>query len=166
MSEHRFNYKYINYLLVGLILLANSHTTVTYAREVIPTKLVDAALKARYVPTVIENLPPVELKIAPTSPEDLIRHYSKLYGIDPTLPLKIAYAESQYKNVPNYKYDGESGRYTAFGIFQFLKSTWITYCSPNPLDRMDIEKNIECGVKMIANGQESHWNESRGAWEL
>lgn len=97
--------------------------------------------------------------------ETLIVEYSARYGIDPVLPLAIAKAESNFKNVPNHKYDGESGIYTAYGIFQFLKSTWLNNCSDNPADRMDVEKNIDCGVRMISEKKEGHWNESRKFWK-
>lgn len=79
--------------------------------------------------------------------------------------MAIAWAESQYKNVENYKYDGEHGRYSAYGIFQFTRTTWMDYCTPNQADRMEIEKNIDCAVRMISEGKISHWNESREDWK-
>lgn len=105
---------------------------------------------------------------APKTPynavEQLIVDASARYGISPDLPLRIAKAESNFKNVPNFKYDGEHGKYSAYGIFQFTRTTWKTFCSPNQSDRMIIEKNIDCAVRMISEGKESHWNESRDSW--
>lgn len=100
----------------------------------------------------------------PTDVVGLISYYSKQYGIDERIPLEVARAESNYKNVPNFKYDGEKGRYTAYGIFQFTRTTWKGFCTPDPTDRMDIEKNIECGVRMLSEGRISHWSESRSMW--
>lgn len=94
----------------------------------------------------------------------LITHYALKYDIDPKIPLAVGKAESGYKNVPNFKYDGEGGRYTAYGIFQFTRTTWKGFCTPDPADRMDIEKNVECGVRMMSEGHIKHWNESKHMW--
>ena len=97
--------------------------------------------------------------------QELIISYSEKYKVDPQLTLAIAKAESRFKNVPNYKYDGEVGRYSAFGIFQFTRTTWMGFCTPDKADRMDIEKNIDCAVRMISEGKTSHWSQSAGEWE-
>lgn len=101
----------------------------------------------------------------PETPEERIVRRAKEFGYDPTKALAIAWAESRFKNVPNYKYDGETGRYTAYGIFQFTRTTYRAFCG-DPDERMDIDKNIDCAVRMLAEGGESHWNESRDNWHL
>lgn len=113
--------------------------------------------------TYAKEVPPVE-NIKPSDPVGLITYYALKYDIDPQIPLEVARVESGYKNVPNFKYDGEGGRYTAYGIFQFTRTTWKGFCTPDPADRMDIEKNIECGVRMLSEGKINHWNESRSMW--
>lgn len=100
----------------------------------------------------------------PTDPQGLIVYYSDIYGVDPRLTLAIAKAESEFKNVQNFKYDGEHGKYSAYGIYQFTRTTWMGFCTPDKADRMDIEKNIDCGVRMISEGKTSHWSESEKKW--
>lgn len=111
----------------------------------------------------MEVVAPVTVVTQETFVENLIIKYSKEYGIDPILPLNIAYAESRFKNVPNFKYDGEDGKYTAYGIFQFTRTTYKQHCD-NPNERVEIEPNIKCGVRMIAEGKTGHWQESHFAW--
>lgn len=98
-----------------------------------------------------------------TIPE-LIEHYAIEYGHDPDVMLAIAQAESRFRNVPNYLYDGESGRYTAFGIFQITKTTWKYLCGDDVHNRKVPIKNIECAMK-IADDSLSHWDESKHAWQ-
>lgn len=102
--------------------------------------------------------------VKPTDPRGLIVYYSNIYGADTRLTLAIAKAESHFKNVPNYLYDGELGKYSAYGIYQFTRTTWMQECTPDKSERMDIEKNIECAVRLISEGKESHWNESKSKW--
>lgn len=83
----------------------------------------------------------------------------------PEKALAIANAESRFKNVPNFKYDGEDGYYTAYGIFQITRTTYKHFCG-NPDERLDVDKNIECALKILSQGGESHWNESRHVWGL
>lgn len=100
----------------------------------------------------------------------IIRHIAEREGVDPELMLDIAYAESKFRNVPNYKYDGEKGGYTAFGIFQFTRTTYKGYCG-DPDERFMPVKNIECAARILKEkGGTSHWEESRnngygGGWE-
>ena len=115
-------------------------------------------------PTYSHNITVYAIETKPADPVGLVSFYAKKYGIDERIPLEIARAESNFKNVPNFKYDGEGGRYTAYGIFQFTRTTWKSFCTPDPADRMDIEKNIDCGVRMLSEKRISHWNESRFLW--
>ncbi len=100
----------------------------------------------------------------PSDVRGLIVWYAEFFETDPALPIAVARAESNFKNVPNYLYDGEDGYYTAYGIFQITRTTFKAFCG-NPDLRKDIEENIKCGVKIIANGGIGHWNASSAVWE-
>ena len=104
------------------------------------------------------------LKLTPYSPIELmIMEEAVLAGVDTELALKIADCESQFRNVPNFKYDGESGRYTAYGIFQITKST--ADLTGLNLDRRKIEDNIKMGIHLLKTDGVGHWKESRDCWE-
>lgn len=92
----------------------------------------------------------------------LIERYTWKYTEDATLALNVAYAESQFRNVPNYKYDGENGKYTAYGPFQLTRTFYKSFCG-NPMERLIVEKNIECAVKVMYTRKNAlnHWKESK-----
>jgi len=96
--------------------------------------------------------------------DDKIRFYSDKYKLNTELNLKVAKAESQLKNVCNYKYTSETGRYTACGIYQITRSTYRSYCG-DPKDRFDIDKNIECAMVIMSTSGYHHWKESQDKWE-
>lgn len=66
----------------------------------------------------------------------------------------IATKESKWRNVPNYLYDGEQGRFTAFGPFQVLKSTAAAY-STN--DRREPYENIRIAVALYRARGSTPW---------
>lgn len=88
------------------------------------------------------------------------------YGLDPNVMLAIARAESNFKNVCNYLYDGEDGYRTACGVFMITRSTWGYYCEDENIyeNRMDIDKNIECAMVIASESGLHHWNESKQNW--
>ena len=90
-----------------------------------------------------------------------IEHYSAIYGADTLLAINISYAESRYKNVPNYAYDGENGISTAYGPFQLTRTFYKSFCG-NPDERLIVDKNIECAIKVMALQKNPylHWIES------
>lgn len=98
--------------------------------------------------------------------QEKIELKAKEYGLNPELMLKIAEAESQFRNVPNYLYKGEDGKYTAYGIFQITRPTWKHFCGEdNSLEqRSNIDKNIECAMIIASESGVHHWNESKLAW--
>lgn len=59
---------------------------------------------------------------------------------------------------------------SASGLFQFLDSTFTTFC----IEKYSIVNNIalkndpavqlDCGVNMLREGLSSHWNESKKYW--
>lgn len=85
-------------------------------------------------------------------------------GYSPTRAVAIARAESNLN--PNAKNKTSS----ASGLFQFIDSTYKYYCVDLyslalSLDRKnDPDVQIECALKMLSTGGESHWNESRHIW--
>jgi hypothetical protein len=93
----------------------------------------------------------------------IIRQKCGDYEVDCDLAIKIADAESNFKNVPNHKYTDEKGKYTAYGVFQITRTTYKSFCG-NPSERMDIEKNIDCGLHIMEVSGVQHWNESKSEW--
>ena len=96
--------------------------------------------------------------------ESYIEQQALNYGLDPKLMLAIAKSESECKNKPNYLYDGEKGRYSAFGIFQITRTTYREYCNNNIADRFIPEKNIDCAMIIATTSGLHHWNESKHKW--
>lgn len=89
---------------------------------------------------------------------------SKASGLNSGVMLAIAKAESRYRNVPNYKYTSEKGYYTAYGIFQITRTTYRAFCG-DPAERLDVEKNIDCAMKIAKTSGLHHWDESAYAWK-
>lgn len=85
------------------------------------------------------------------------------YGLDPELMKAIAWSESNYMNVWNYKHAERPDYYTAFGIFQIVKSTYAGFCG-DPEERFDIDKNIECAMIIASTSGTHHWSESKYMW--
>jgi len=80
---------------------------------------------------------------------------SREHGVDETLALEIAEAESNFRMVKN----PES---TAFGVFQFLEGTWEEQCNG---DREDLKDNVTCGIEMIERGELWRWFASKEEWD-
>lgn len=78
-------------------------------------------------------------------------------GADPDLAICIARLESGFRNVPNL-----SGESSAYGVFQFLDSTWRKTVHRmgkdwTLADKRDVDKNIEAGVWLLAHDGPGHW---------
>jgi len=108
--------------------------------------------------------PVVLQETLPETVEEKIVWYAERYGPDPSTMLRICKAESGLRNVPNYLYTDESGRYTAYGICQITRTTYRTYCGEDVSERMDVDKNIECAMIIASTSGLHHWNESRANW--
>ncbi len=77
--------------------------------------------------------------------EQLIVHYSAVYGIDPQTPKCIAFRESGYNQFSKNKSS------TASGVYQYLSSTWkSTDEGKAGLSVFDAEANVKAGVKYMA----------------
>lgn len=105
-----------------------------------------------------------ELKGDATLIQEYIRGKAIEAGLNPETMLAIAKAESRFRNVSNFKYTDESGHYTAFGIFQITRTTFKSFCG-NPDERMDIQKNIDCAMKIAKESGLHHWSESEYNWK-
>lgn len=66
-------------------------------------------------------------------------------------------------NVWNYMHDEAPDYYTAFGIFQIIRTTYEHFCG-DPEERFDIDKNIECAMIIASTSGTHHWSASEGAW--
>lgn len=77
--------------------------------------------------------------------QDLIRHYSSVYGISSDTPFCIAKYESGYNQ---YSKNRNS---TASGVFQYLSSTWSSTDEGKlGLSVFDADANVKAAVKYMA----------------
>jgi hypothetical protein len=96
---------------------------------------------------------------------DQVTYFAFQEGVDLKLAHAIVKGESNYKNVPNYKYHENPNYWSAYGIFQITRTTYKGFCG-DPEERYEITPNIKCGIKILATeGGENHWNPSRHAWK-
>jgi hypothetical protein len=80
--------------------------------------------------------------------QQLIRDYSKAYGINPDVPLCIAKLESGYNQF------SKNANSTASGVFQYLSSTWRgTDESKAGLGVFDADANVRAAIKYMASRQ-------------
>ncbi len=77
--------------------------------------------------------------------EQLIVHYSEVYGIDPQTPKCIAFKESGYNQF------SKNSRSTASGVFQYLTSTW-KHTDEGKAGKhiFDADANVKAAVKYMA----------------
>ncbi len=115
----------------------------------------EVCAQATSTPAIVEKPLTVEEKIVAKAEE---------YGLKPNTMLAIAKAESKYRNVPNFKYTGESGYYTAAGIFQITKTTYRSFCGSDISERWDVDMNIECAMRIASSSGLHHWSESAANW--
>lgn len=124
-----------------------------------------------------ESKPPGLVVVADTQSKlevkQLIIDWSNRFGIDPTVPQKIAYCESGFNVLSQNKVS------SAGGVFQFLDGTWIATVNQiiksDPalaaelglkadLSQKKTSLNAVVGVWKIANGGISAWNASKHCW--
>ncbi len=86
------------------------------------------------------------------------------YGYNPQRAVAIANAES------NFDINARNASSSASGVFEFINSTFSYYCidayhlAPSMAFKNDPKTQIECAVRMLANGGESHWSASEPVW--
>ena len=96
--------------------------------------------------------------------KQLIIEVATQYGVEPSLALKIAYAESGY----NCKAQNKTS--SAGGLFQFINSTWLSTQKrmgrPQTLEnKYNCRANAESALFLLSKGELSHWNASKNAWQ-
>ena len=91
---------------------------------------------------------------------NLIRKYSDLYGVSPTLPLHIAFCESGYNQFSANKHS------SARGVYQWLSKSWVNQPASQhgAVSPFDADKNVSAAVWLIAHGKISPWNASKKCW--
>lgn len=73
--------------------------------------------------------------------------------------ITIASCESGFNPDAKNKYS------TASGVFQFIKSTWLsTESGKAGISPFDYKANIKEAITLLANGGESHWTASMSCW--
>lgn len=94
-------------------------------------------------------------------PKEEYKSYIKLVAreqwVDPTLALRIANAESEFRNVNN-----TNGSKFGIGIFQIVQSTFDEQCQGDIYNEAD---NINCAIKMMSKNQYYRWNPSKLKWQ-
>uniref|UniRef100_A0A6H1ZF92 Transglycosylase SLT domain-containing protein n=1 Tax=viral metagenome TaxID=1070528 RepID=A0A6H1ZF92_9ZZZZ len=95
--------------------------------------------------------------ISTTEIKNYIISEAKYYDIDPELALRIAEAESDFRNICCYK-----GREFGQGIYQFEPITWEEQCE-GEVD--NIKNNIDCAIKLFSRDEYWRWNSSRSEWQ-
>lgn len=101
------------------------------------------------------------------SVQEKIRRLAVENGVDPSLALNIACAESHFN--PNAR----NPHSTAGGVFQWLNSSWAhnsTKYYGYVEDKMNVDRNIELSIWVLRDRGSADWNASRssgvgGGWE-
>ncbi len=133
------------------------------------------------VPNALANPPAHILSINASSTPREVADYIVWRGDALGLPdseidlaLSIAYAESHFRCVPN-----KDGPRYGICTYQFVLTTWQTVCLDmdkppekrkalveEGSDVWDPEQNVECGLKLVADGEFGHWAPySIGVWQ-
>lgn len=99
---------------------------------------------------------PESFKTSDPNIPDLIRANALKNDLNPELPLAIVEAESQFKNICN-----SEGCEYGIGIFQIVQSTFDEQCEG---DVYNEEDNINCGIKLLKQGDYWRWEQSKDKW--
>ena len=92
--------------------------------------------------------------------QQLIKDYSKQYGISADLPLRVANCESGFNQSSKNSYS------TASGVYQYIASTWRnTEAGKAGISPFDADANVRMAIKSIASGGISNWNASKSCWQ-
>lgn len=122
-------------------------------------------------PIVIIEPPPPSLEeqikagdTSTTTIKAFIEEEAIRMGVDPKLATEIARAES------GFQANAKNPKSSASGIFQYIDSTAKKYCvekfgfMASLEEKNDPVKQTKCAVKMLSDGEEEHWEESRFLW--
>jgi len=89
--------------------------------------------------------------------KDYIRLKAMEFEVNPELAVRIAEAESDFRNICCYK-----GCEFGEGIYQFEPITWEEQCE-GEVD--NIQDNIDCAIKLFSRDEYWRWNSSRSEWD-
>ena len=164
-------YKIVIFLILCILAFFLTFIKIAHANIVLDLFLVPDRAIAQEIPQIYPSPKPLKsvyrgdtLTDEQSLIMDEIEATAQGSGINPDTLKAIAYAESRFLNVCNYKYTDESGYYTACGIFQITRSTFKAFCG-DPFFRFDIHKNIKCAVKIASESGLQHWDESKQGWK-
>lgn len=96
--------------------------------------------------------------------EDYIWSRAVYYNYNPKVAVEIAKAES------GLVIDAKNVGSSASGLFQFINGTYMSFCvngfnlADSMASKNDPFVQIECAVRMLSQGGESHWSESEHVW--
>lgn len=122
-------------------------------------------LLAPPLPAIAQEVPVVSLT-STTTIEDYIASAAIENNYSPKRSVAIARCEGGIDG--KVRYNASS---TASGAYQFLNSTFQTYCvdkyhlATSSDMKNDIRTQITCANQMLGEGGESHWQTSRWCWD-
>lgn len=90
--------------------------------------------------------------------EDIIRLKSEKAGLNADLMARIAYCESGFQQIWNYKHSENPNYWTAFGVFQIVKGNEIKY----GINRTTLDGNIDLAIRLYLDQGLKPWTASRG----
>lgn len=96
--------------------------------------------------------------------EDYIWSRAVYYNYNPKRAVEIAKAES------GLVINARNSSSTASGLFQFINGTYVSFCvkgfnlANSMASKNDPFVQIECAIRMLAQGGEHHWSESEHVW--
>lgn len=111
---------------------------------------------------VTYQAPPIDLHV-PTI-EEKIEQTAIKFSYSSARAIAIAKAESGLKP------EARNSHSTASGLYQFIDGTFKAYCinkfqyAESLKQKNDPDIQIQCAVRMLSEGGESHWNASKPVW--
>ncbi len=161
------NWKVITLMLILIVILfgvAFDHIGKYFDRgnlESVPSRATfydDDVLNDSSREEVVDNDRTAFKVISEEEIKTYIRLTAKVYGVPEELALKIAEAESDFRNICNHQ-----SCLLGEGIFQFEPITWEEQCE-GEVD--NIKDNIDCAIKLFSRDEYWRWNPSRHEWGL
>jgi len=137
---------------------------VTQAPETVEEPEVDIIPFLDESPIIMPIEPTVEDSAEMNDIIRMIEFWSDQYGVDEQLSKKIAFCESGFNNVCNYKFGCTGG----MGIFQIVRSTFDETrerMGLAPSDPMNVRDNIQAGIWLISQGELWRWDPSVKCWQ-
>ena len=94
-----------------------------------------------------------------TTIKAFIEEQAKIYEVKPELATAIVKAES------SFIHNAKNPKSSASGIWQFIDSTFLGYCSEDLTVKNDPVVQTHCALKILQEpGGFHHWDESKRSW--